>query len=105
MEVDNPNLDEDNVMNDSVHTSPQKIVDHKDVGPDVETSLDQLNRQDESVVTPVRDQSGFRNAYEKEISSDDTAVNSLSLKKRNNLEKNLILKRSNLMKRKRKRMW
>jgi len=40
MDVDNPNLDKENVINDLVQTSPKKSDDQTDVG----TSLDQQDK-------------------------------------------------------------
>jgi len=74
MDIDNPNLDEENVVNDFIQASPKKSDDRKDVGLDVGASLDQQDKLDESAGTPVEDESGFKTASEKEVSFDGTAV-------------------------------
>ena len=78
MDVDNPNLDEENVINDLDQTSPKKSDDQKGVGPDVGTYLDQQEKQDKNTGTLVEDESEVKTTAEKEAPSNDTAVNSIS---------------------------
>jgi len=77
MSVDNPNPDEENVVDDSVQPSPKKNDDRKDVGPNVGTSLGQHDKQDNDAGTHDEDESSHKNVSEKEVASEDTAVNSL----------------------------
>ena len=73
MDIDNPNLDEENVIKDLVQTCPKKSDDQKDVG----TSLDQQDKQDDKAGTPVEDESEFKTTSENEFSSNNIGVNSL----------------------------
>jgi len=75
MDVDNPNIDEENVINDLDQTSPKKSDDQKGVRPDVGTSLHNQDKQEENTGTPVEDESEVKTTAEKEAPSNDTTVN------------------------------
>jgi len=78
MDVDDPETGVKNMVDDCVQLSSEKTDDRKDVGPDVGTSLDQQDKQDNDSGTLVRDESGFMIASENEVLSGDTVVNSPS---------------------------
>jgi len=76
MDVDE--VDDENVVNNSVQPSAEKTNIRKDVEPDVEAPLGQHDRHDEGSDTPKEDESGLMTATKKGVLSEDTAVKTTS---------------------------
>jgi len=66
MDIDDPKIGNESTTNDFVQLSPEKADGREDVGPDVETSLDQQEKQDDDAETPVEDESGYEDGSEKD---------------------------------------
>ena len=94
MDIDDPKTGNENTANDSVQLSLEKVDGQKDVGLDVETSLDQQEKQDDDARTPVEDEFVHEDGSEKDGSEEKKQTREEHTEVKSDLEEDMSVEKN-----------